>query len=220
MVERKSVYPSSEPVAHGRAATGGGRAAQRVRGGTRPPSPGGARGLGHRTGTHGLGSYVKKPTLSPSPRRSCPRRRGDGVCARPGPRGAGLTEWRVTRRVPAEESGPAGRCSPPTAGGPREEGKDRRERTRPCQGPAPSVAPAQRQPRGLGAGAPALRCSVTSAQSHREPALQELVSGRPSSAASRALACRWARAALECRHLGDPQRQLNSLPLMSQKRCP
>ena len=51
--------------------------------------------------------------------------------------------------------------------------------------------------------------------------LEELVSGRPSSWAScAALACRWARAELEYRHLGDPQRQLNSLPLMSQKRCP
>ncbi|KAF5911638.1 hypothetical protein HPG69_007394 [Diceros bicornis minor] len=59
------------------------------------------------------------------------------------------------------------------------------------------------------------------ATSHRGSAVEELVSGRPFSWASwAALACRWARAVLECRHLGEPQRQLNSLPLMSQKRSP
>lgn len=52
-------------------------------------------------------------------------------------------------------------------------------------------------------------------------AAAELVSGRPFSWASwAALACRWARAAPECRHLGEPQRQLRSLPLTSQKRSP
>lgn len=54
-------------------------------------------------------------------------------------------------------------------------------------------------------------------RSHSGSAGEELVSGSPS---SWALACRWASAAPECRHLGEPQRQLNSLPLMSQKRCP
>lgn len=66
---------------------------------------------------------------------------------------------------------------------------------------------------------PKLQCEQDQT-SHQESVLQELVSGKPSSGASWALACRWARAELECRHLGDPQRQLNSLPLMSQKRCP
>lgn len=49
----------------------------------------------------------------------------------------------------------------------------------------------------------------------------ELVSGRPFSWASwAALACRCARAVLECWHLGEPHWQLNSLPLMLQKRSP
>lgn len=54
-------------------------------------------------------------------------------------------------------------------------------------------------------------------RSHSGSAGEELVSGSPSSWAP---ACRWASAAPEWRHLGEPQRQLKSLPLMSQKRCP
>lgn len=152
---------------------------------------------------------LKSQHFLQSPRRSRPRRRWVRVCARPGAAG--------------DESGPRrslGQQDAAPAHGPGEEGRTSRQRAGLCPWPSAQRAPAQRQPRGPG---PA-RCSVTSAgrwrESHREPALQELVSGRPSSAASRALACRWARAALECRHLGDPQRQLNSLPLMSQKRCP
>lgn len=64
------------------------------------------------------------------------------------------------------------------------------------------------------------RCP-TPAATHRGSAVEELVSGRPFSWPSWvALACRCARAVLECRHLGEPHRQLNSLPLMSQKRSP
>lgn len=72
-------------------------------------------------------------------------------------------------------------------------------------------------------------CSVNStaawcptlAVAHSGSAVEELVSGRPFSWPSwEALACRCARAVLECRHLGEPHRQLNSLPLMSQKRSP
>lgn len=59
------------------------------------------------------------------------------------------------------------------------------------------------------------------AAAHRGSAVEELVSGRPFSWPSwAALACRCAAAVLECRHLGEPHRQLNSLPLMSQKRSP
>lgn len=64
------------------------------------------------------------------------------------------------------------------------------------------------------------RCPMPAA-TQRGSAVEELVSGRPFSWPSWvALACRCARAVLECRHLGEPHRQLNSLPLMSQKRSP
>lgn len=151
---------------------------------------------------------------------------GDGVCARPGPRGAGLTEQRVT-----DEAARGGVWTSRTLlPSPRREGVGRRERdtdrTRGRRTQAPPAAQRAARSRSLSPEAlapgtlPSAAAGPAPAGPHREPALQELVSGRPSSAASRALACRWARAALECRHLGEPQRQLNSLPLMSQKRCP
>lgn len=99
--------------------------------------------------------------------------------------------------------------------------------SRVCRAAASWAAPAQPLRPGEALGRleyflllPRPKCDQRPAASHRGSVLQELVSGRPSSGASWALACRWARAELECRHLGDPQRQLNSLPLMSQKRCP
>lgn len=65
------------------------------------------------------------------------------------------------------------------------------------------------------------RAGARGRSSHSGSAAAELVSGsRSSGAPCAALACRCARAELECRHLGEPQRQLNSLPLMSQKRSP
>lgn len=68
-------------------------------------------------------------------------------------------------------------------------------------------------------GADAQRPRPAAAQ--RGSAAAELVSGRRCSWPSwAALACRCAAAVLECRHLGEPHRQLNSLPLMSQKRSP